>query len=254
MSDFITVAVTATKGSVPRDAGTTMRVWVDSQDGTIGGGALEFEATHIARRMLMSGERTKRRTMPLGPDLGQCCGGAVTLDFSHNDLSPEPTEAPLWIWGAGHVGRAIAGVIAPFNDRHITLIDTAANRMPDTLPTNVSPLVANDPVRVVAHAPQHADHLILTYSHDIDLALCDSLLRHGFGSVGLIGSATKWARFQSRLVSMGHSAEHIARIACPIGDPSFGKHPQAIAVSVAATLILATAKFTSDTKAGERTG
>jgi xanthine dehydrogenase accessory factor len=126
--------------------------------------------------------------------------------------------------------------------------------MPDTLPANVSPLVANDPVRVVAHAPQDGDHLILTYSHDIDLALCDALLRHGFGSVGLIGSATKWARFQSRLVSMGHSSEHIARIACPIGDPSFGKHPQAIAVSVAATLILATAKFTSDTKAGERTG
>jgi xanthine dehydrogenase accessory factor len=254
VSDFITVTVTATKGSVPRDAGATMRVWADRQDGTIGGGALEFEATHIARRMLAGGELTLQRTMPLGPDLGQCCGGAVTLDFSHDALDSEPTEAPLWIWGAGHVGRAIAGVLAPFNDRHITLIDTAANRMPDTLPANVSPLVARDPVRAVAHAQQNADHLILTYSHDIDLALCDSLLRHGFGSVGLIGSATKWARFRSRLASMGHRAEHIARIACPIGDPSLGKHPQAIAVSVATTLISTSAKFTSDTKAGERTG
>lgn len=254
MSGFITISVTATKGSVPRDAGTTMRVWADRQDGTIGGGALEFEATHIARRMLAGGPEKVQRTIPLGPDLGQCCGGAVTLDFSHVALQSDPTEPPLWIWGAGHVGRAIAGVVAPLNDRHITLIDTAANRMPNSLPANVSPLVASDPVRAVAHAPQGADHLILTYSHDIDLALCDSLLRHGFGSVGLIGSATKWARFRSRLASMGHRGEQVARVACPIGDPSLGKHPQAIAISVAAALILNSANATTVPKAGDRTG
>lgn len=231
-----------------------MQVWADRQDGTVGGGALEFEATHIARRMLADGEEKMRRTFPLGPDLGQCCGGAVTLDFSHNALESDPTEAPLWIWGAGHVGRAIANVLAPFEDRHITLIDTAADRMPNTLPTNVSPLVAGDPVRAVVHAPQNADHLILTYSHDIDLALCDSLLRHGFGSVGLIGSATKWARFRVRLASMGHRAEQVTRIACPIGDPSLGKHPQAIAISVAATLISTSANAATVAKAGERTG
>ncbi|MDE0969424.1 MAG: xanthine dehydrogenase accessory protein XdhC [Octadecabacter sp.] len=237
MSGFVTVSVTAIKGSAPREAGATMRVWADHQDGTIGGGALEFEATRIAQKLLVAGGGTVKRTFPLGPDLGQCCGGAVTLDFSHDALDKEPTKPPLWIWGAGHVGRAIAFVVAPFDDRNITLIDTSVNRMPDNLPPNVSPLVANDPVRAVEHAPLHADHLILTYSHDIDLALCDSLLRHKFSSIGLIGSATKWARFHSRLVSMGHSAEHVNRIACPIGDPSLGKHPQAIAISVATTLI-----------------
>ena len=237
MSGFVTVSVVATKGSAPRDAGATMRVWADHQDGTIGGGALEFEATRIAQQLLAAGEGKIKRTFPLGPDLGQCCGGAVTLNFSYGALNNELSEPPLWIWGAGHVGRAIAAVLAPFDDRHITLVDTSADRMPDSLPANVSPLVASDPVRAVAHAPHHADHLILTYSHDIDLALCDSLLRHRFGSVGLIGSATKWARFRSRLVSMGHHAEHVNSIACPIGDPSLGKHPQAIAISVATTLI-----------------
>jgi len=98
-------------------------------------------------------------------------------------------------------------------------------------------LVAADPVRVVTHAPAQADHLILTYSHEIDLALCDALLRQPFGSIGLIGSATKWARFRRRLQAMGHRPAQIARIACPIGDPSLGKHPQAIALGVATAMV-----------------
>ena len=78
---------------------------------------------------------------------------------------------------------------------------------------------------------------MLTYSHEIDLNLCDRLLRRGFASLGLIGSATKWARFRNRLAAMGHADAEIARITCPIGDPSLGKHPQAIAVGVAARLL-----------------
>ena len=237
MSDFIAVTVAAVKGSTPRDAGTTMHVWPDRQIGTIGGGALEWEATRIARDMLARGTIQSRHTMPLGPDLGQCCGGVVTLDFNRNAPTDEPMGKPLWIWGAGHVGHAIAQTIAPLEDRAITLIDTTADRMPYTLPPTVSPLVAADPVRAVAHAPKDGDHLILTYSHDLDLALCDALLRHGFAFAGLIGSATKWARFRSRLASMGHLDAQIARISCPIGDPDLGKHPQAIAVGVAAALI-----------------
>jgi len=89
----------------------------------------------------------------------------------------------------------------------------------------------------VPHAPARADHLIVTYSHDLDLKLCDALLRHDFASCGLIGSATKWARFRSRLAALGHSEAEISRIACPIGDPALGKHPQAIAVGTAAGLL-----------------
>lgn len=227
-----------------------MRVWADGQSGTIGGGALEWDAMRIARDLLAQGGNSTHRKIPLGPDLGQCCGGTVALDFNRNGTFNTITQPPLWIWGAGHVGRAIAHVIAPFEDREITLIDTTAERMPDAIAPNVSPLVAANPVRAVAHAPQSADHLILTYSHDIDLALCDALLRHGFASTGLIGSATKLARFRARLTSMGHTGEQIARIACPIGDRSLGKHPQAIAVGVAATLISASA----DTREKDRTG
>jgi xanthine dehydrogenase accessory factor len=96
---------------------------------------------------------------------------------------------------------------------------------------------AADPALLADHAPSGAEHLVLTYSHALDLELCHRLLSRGFGRLGLIGSATKWARFRSRLAALGHSPAQIARIDCPIGDPGLGKHPQAIAIGVAGALL-----------------
>ncbi len=237
MNSCITVTVAATKGSTPREVGASMTIWPDHQEGTIGGGALEYEATRIAREMLASDHIQTRRTFPLGPDLGQCCGGVVTLDFIEGALSSEPMEPPLWIWGAGHVGRAVVHALHPLQDRTITWVDSGADRFPADLPNLVNPLVAAKIPQAVAYAPRDADHLILTYSHDIDLALCDALLRHDFGFAGLIGSATKWARFHKRLSEMGHTGAEISRITCPIGEPSLGKHPAALALGVVAQLL-----------------
>ena len=132
------------------------------------------------------------------------------------------------------MGRALVHTIAPLPQHAITWVDTAPDRFPDT---QVTTLVAADPARAVPHAPRDADHLIVTYSHEIDLQLCHALLQHAFHSAGLIGSATKWARFKSRLAALGHSPAQIARIGCPIGDPALGKHPAAIAISVANALL-----------------
>lgn len=237
MSDFIRITVTRTAGSAPRDAGTSMIVWADRQDGTIGGGALEWEATLEARRMLREGRATQSRTVPLGPDLGQCCGGSVTLDWALNGAQAAPTAASLWIWGAGHVGRAIVNVMAPLPDYAITWVDTDSARFPNDIPQGVTSVPAADMPRLANHAPANATHLIVTYSHEVDLALCHTLLTRGFASAGLIGSATKWARFRSRLASLGHTNAQISRIACPIGQPELGKHPTAIAVGVAVALL-----------------
>ena len=259
------VVVAEARGSVPRGAGTEMLVWADGFAGTIGGGALEWRALAMAREVLASGTAKVQR-MPLGPSLGQCCGGAVTLAVERLEAVPdlpwtrrlegakpcppgtfafrdgwmrETEEAPsriLWIWGAGHVGAALVRVLAALPEVSITWVDTTEARFPD-VPDGVTKLVAADPARAMAHAPEAAEHLILTYSHDIDLALCHAALTRGFASCGLIGSATKWARFRSRLASLGHAPEAIDRIACPIGDPALGKHPQAIAIGVAAALL-----------------
>ena len=281
----VRVLISRTSGSAPRAAGTSMLVWDGGQSGTIGGGALEYEAVAEAGRMIASGRDRFARTFPLGPALGQCCGGSVSLVWERFDAASLPPSLPyarpltrlcspgkiptairqslagmlpgalpvevdgwlieagseprkpLWIWGAGHVGRALVEVLRPFPDRAITWIDTAAERFPQPVPPNVTSIVASVPEVLVPPAPADADHLILTYSHDHDLSLCHALLHHRFASVGLIGSATKWARFRSRLRDLGHGPEAIARIACPIGDPGLGKHPQAIAVGVAAALL-----------------
>ena len=151
----------------------------------------------------------------------------------------EPVAAPardIWIWGAGHVGRAVVGVLAPLPGVRLTWIDTDAARFP-AVPEGVTQRIAANPAELVVEAPAGAEHLVLTFSHALDLELCHRLLGHGFADLGLIGSATKRARFRSRLAASGHLAAQISRIRCPIGQPALGKHPQAIAVGVAADLL-----------------
>jgi xanthine dehydrogenase accessory factor len=163
----------------------------------------------------------------------------------------EPVHRPiqaLWIWGAGHVGRALVATLAPLPDLSITWVDTAPERFPSAIPPGVTALPAAQPQLLAAHAPQDAQHLILTYSHALDLALCHALLSHGFDRCGLIGSQTKWARFQSRLRDLGHQMTSISRLECPIGDPTLGKHPQAIAISVARDILTKTERKTPQLK------
>lgn len=292
---FVRVLVAEVKGSAPREAGAAMFVWPDgTTQGTIGGGRLEYEAIATAR--LVTTPRLSR--VALGPHLGQCCGGAVTLAYepitsplpegrwfarpitgaitvtgapemplalrralAHardrgetprllldgwliEEIAPPATE--LWIWGAGHVGRALVSVLSPLPDIRIRWADTGFERFPAPLPEGIESLIAENPADLVTLAPKDAHHLILTFSHALDFELCHRLLSHGFAACGLIGSATKWARFRSRLGILGHSDAQISRIACPIGDPTLGKAPQAIAISVAAGLL----KDLRDTRAG----
>ena len=234
MTTVVRITVTKTAGSVPREAGTQMLVFADRTEGTIGGGTLEWEAMAEARRMMRDGRTSHEARIPLGPALGQCCGGAVSLAWEVAKQLTRPAARPLWIYGAGHVGSAIVNVMQPLPDFAITWVDTHSDRFPQT---DVTTLVVANPARAVKHAPANADHLILTYSHEIDLALCHAVLSRDFNGAGLIGSATKWARFKGRLAALGHSSAQISRIACPIGDPSLGKHPSVIALGVATAMI-----------------
>ena len=279
----VRVVIAEVAGSVPREPGAAMLVWAGGQSGTIGGGTLEHEAATRARTLVA--DRIDR--IPLGPALGQCCGGAVVLvseifdaariaaltepyilrnlggitniplaiqrqiKEARNASQPialtfaddwlletiEAPRTPLWIFGAGHVGRALIDVLAPLEQFDLTWIDTGADRFPDAIPAHVTQLIAANPADLVQYAPRDAEHLILTYSHTLDLELCHRLLAHGFAAAGLIGSRTKWARFRKRLAQLGHTTAQIARITCPIGQPELGKHPHHIAIGVAARLL-----------------
>lgn len=242
----IYIEITATRGSTPRDRGTVMRVTAHDTEGTIGGGALEYQAIATARRLLDEGTGEMTQTLPLGPSLGQCCGGAVTLRFTRQERHPDPIPFPahriiprslqpetLWLWGAGHVGRAVVDACPPQAFR-ITWVDSSSDRFPPRVGPHVTKVPASDMPILSARAPTYARHLIFTYSHDIDLALCAALLKRGFASCGLIGSDTKWARFQKRLTAMGLDPTPIQ---CPIGDKSLGKAPHQIAAGTARALL-----------------
>ena len=282
------VVVAGTAGSTPREVGTAMLVWDHGQSGTIGGGELEFRAARDARAQLKQGQNLSIARLPLGPALGQCCGGAVTLlteIYRTEDITrlanasiharsinrdkdaplavsrtiakarnqgelPRPAltqgwmiepitrlQTPIWVYGAGHVGRALVQTLAPLPDLAITWVDVDVSRFPEVPPEGVTCLPAPDPAKAVALAPTDAHHLVLTYSHVMDLEICHAILSHGFASAGVIGSATKWARFRKRLTALGHGCTEIDQINCPIGDPSLGKHPQAIALGVGTALL-----------------
>lgn len=154
---------------------------------------------------------------------------------------------PVHIHGAGHVGRALAMVLAPLPQFEVSLIDTRAGQV-DGVPSQIRRITPAAHADVIAGAPDTAEHFIMTPEHDLDLELCHHLLTRRFHRAGLIGSATKWARFRKRLAALGHSPAQIARISCPIGDPKLGKHPQAIAVGVATGLLAETGEPARDRK------
>ena len=282
------IGVLATEGSAPRGPGTRMLVTADDTAGTIGGGNLEFQAIEQARAILSQPPGAWRvQDFPLGPLLGQCCGGRVRLLVEHVDprhlgwladaaegrtlvsrlaeghverMVSEVFDAgsigargerpglgtqfaerigeyrrPLYLFGAGHVGQAIV--------RH-------AERLPlrlawfDTRPLfggldGVTLVPDRGIEQCLAEAPEDAAVVILTHDHGLDYRLTQAALeRAPLAFVGLIGSATKRARFLSRLAKDAVPAEAIDRLHCPIGLAGItGKEPDVIAIAVLAQLL-----------------
>lgn len=246
------VVVERGQGSVPREAGAWMLVTARRAVGTIGGGQLEWHAIQRARAGLHTrGWSEERLRCPLGPSLGQCCGGVVHLwlrrvtaaDAGALRAAWTAARAPVALFGGGHVGRAIERALRPLPFA-LTWIDSRDGVFPDDLPLGV---VAehSDPVeRAVRELSRGSRVLIMSFSHAEDLAVVDACLqrlreRDDLPFVGLIGSRTKWATFRHRLLARGHDEAALARIICPIGIPGVvGKEPEVIAASVVAQLLM----------------
>jgi len=289
------ISLIRVEGSSPREAGARMVVRPSGGfHGTIGGGALEWEALAAARAALGAGRGPAlRRVVSLGPELAQCCGGRVEWrieTFDRRDVAElaalaaaeragafsvrvEATpdgralRAPqagadagapiemlpggawrerfpdaasrLCLFGAGHVGRALTLALAPLPFK-VRWIDPRAEAFPERAPANVTMINAAEPAAELAGAPDGALILVMTHSHPLDLAIVSEALRQSrFAFVGLIGSATKRARFLSRMRAAGIAPDALARLTCPIGLTGIGgKEPAVIAASVAAQLLL----------------
>jgi xanthine dehydrogenase accessory factor len=248
----VLVAVAQTQGSAPRERGAWMAVFAHDAWGTIGGGQLEWQAMAVARRLLADPcAATAEWRCPLGPSLGQCCGGVVHLRawrVSAADVSSlralwQPALSPLALFGGGHVGRALVRALAPLPFA-VRWIDSRDGVFPADVPAQVQ-VEHSEPVqRAVADLPPGSRVLVMSFSHAEDLDIVAACLERcrrqdDLPFIGLIGSRTKWAAFQHRLEARGFGPAELDRVSCPIGLPGIrGKEPAVIAASVVAQLLL----------------
>jgi xanthine dehydrogenase accessory protein XdhC len=249
----VLVEVAALKGSAPREAGARMLVTARAIHGTIGGGRLEWEATLRARTLLEGNEPSALLEVPLGPEIGQCCGGFVSLRLRRADDAlraeleaieqAEDEKLPLvLLFGAGHVGKALASALAPLPLR-VRWIDGRAGEFPDPPIPGPEVVISERALAAVDAAPAGAAYLVLTHSHALDSMVCAAVLQRGdFAYLGLIGSRTKRARFERGFRDLGIPEDRIARLVCPIGGNRIkDKRPAVIAAMTAAELICALA-------------
>jgi len=287
-------SVVGAQGSTPREIGARMLVWPDRFTGTIGGGSLERQALDQARKLLaQTARRHALQDYPLGPLLGQCCGGHVRLlvevvdadsagwlaqaeaqrapyrlqaeldgEGVQRSVAPASADAPadgpripipqvrrlselmqparpkLVIFGAGHIGQAVARAFAPL-PFDLEWLASREDLRPEAGGTHAEILSEDELEACIEAAPAGCLFAIFTHSHDLDYRLTRAALAKGdFGYLGLIGSRTKRARFESRLKADGVTDAQLARLTCPIGLQSLkSKDPAVIAVGLAAELL-----------------
>ncbi|MVA23661.1 xanthine dehydrogenase accessory protein XdhC [Agrobacterium vitis] len=247
-ADCVAVTVTEAKGSTPREAGALMVVARHQVLGTIGGGQLEYLAIEKARAMLEASEDQAEMAVPLGPAIGQCCGGWVKLTLSL--LTPQRRQELLtlaqqawqafpqvFIFGAGHVGLALAAALAPlpFRTRLIDARDAIDGAVPTGIPLDRTAM----PESHVAQIAPGGGVVIVTHDHALDFLIArEALARDDLSYIGMIGSATKRASFAHWLEREGDNPAILDRLILPIGaSPIRDKRPPVIAALVAAELV-----------------
>lgn len=251
------ISVLKAEGSTPRDRDAIMMVSGSGMIGTIGGGTLEFDAITSARNLLKSNADHKREAVSLGPEIGQCCGGRVTLvierivdvataKIADTEVENERAKNPVFVFGAGHVGMALARALAPL-PLSVKLIDTRPDIFDEVAIEGVQCVLTERPFELIEQAPAGSSFVVLTHSHALDSRIAAAVLERGdFCYLGIIGSKTKRRVFEKAFRAIGIPQDRIARIVCPIGgDQIKDKRPAVIAAMVAAELLVVQANVAS---------
>ena len=232
---YVIVTVLEVRGSSPREEGAKMIVTEDQSYLSIGGGNLEYQAIALSRELILeAGLVSKIEDFPLGPKVGQCCGGKVRLLF---ESFPAETIR-ISIFGAGHVGKALIGIVSQLPYR-IRWIDSREHEFPKAIPSNVEKVVSGRPHLDIRSSSMADYFVVMSHSHKIDFEIVQAVLKMGnYRYLGLIGSESKKKRFESRLIKRGVPDDQISRLSCPMGIGQItGKSPIEVAVSVASELI-----------------
>jgi len=248
-SDIIACTLTSVRGSSPREEGTLMLVGREAIFGTIGGGALEYMVIDHARRLIAEGRAEAAMEVPLGPEIGQCCGGRVKVGLRYADApvrrdvvemiaAADAAMPHVYIFGAGHVGRVLAQILALLPVR-LEVIDTREDEL-DQLPPGISHLRVAMPEAVVRSAPEGSAFVIMTHDHALDfLIAAEALGRADISYIGMVGSKTKRAKFASWYLEQGGEHAALDRLVLPIGAQGLGdKRPAVIAALAAAEIMV----------------
>jgi xanthine dehydrogenase accessory factor len=219
-------------GSTPSTPGQKLFAGADGTCvGTVGGGAVEREVIASLLEMLASESPAHGvRTFQLGQELGMCCGGRV-------EVLMEPVEpvVPCLIVGGGHVGTALAPLLARVGFV-VTLVDERdewgkTGRLPGircVLGDFDDPECAIDVAGAV---------LVMTHDHSLDQRAIEWALTKGYSFIGGVGSRAKATRTRDRLAVKGFSESDLARIRMPLGVDVGARLPDEIAVAIAAEMV-----------------
>ena len=218
-------------GSTPRNAGAWMLINASQTLGTIGGGHLEQAVIQHARQLTQPDEQGYN----LGTAMNQCCGGWVRVEFwpsvpadadqhrlpSGRDWPQEVPDLALRVYGAGHVGRALAGQVASL-PIELEIVDGREAYLDYPWPAGVrAGHQASDAIPDAV--------LVMTHSHALDLEICQAHLAEPPWFIGLLGSRSKSVKFANQLRRLGLDPSPLV---CPIGDKTLGKTPPLVALSI----------------------
>lgn len=248
----ILVEVTGAAGSTPRDTDAFMLVSERGTFATIGGGQLEYMAIDHARRALRFNVAAEPMDVPLGPEIGQCCGGRVGLTFtavtptiardliarSDREMASRPH---VYVFGAGHVGDALAMALslAPLR---VILVDTREDELIASTVPRIETCLTAMPEAVVRDAPAGSSFVILTHDHALDfLIAAEALKRPDAAYVGMIGSKTKRATFRNWLSREVGQPDLFENLICPIGGMAVKDKRPAVIATLAASEIMTAA-------------
>ena len=247
--EIIKAKLISTEGSVPRNSGTFMLITSKYLFGSIGGGQLEYTIIEKAKKILKENisEKNQILNIPLGPSIGQCCGGYVQVEITkykngNQSLKNEKIliskSDNIYIFGAGHIGQELSkrSIDLDFN---VHLIDSRNNYLKMLKEKKVTPIYVEFPWMLIKNLPKKSYYIVLTHSHDYDFRIINEILNiNSFQFIGLIGSKTKMKRFSNRLIKLGHNQSIINKIECPIGLKNISsKKPAEIAIAIIGRLL-----------------
>ncbi len=244
----ILVSVKQVKGSTPRDIDAKMLVSANKSIGTIGGGKLEFSAIEKAQIMLKNKQGEQELEISLGIKSQQCCGGFVKLKLELIDENisqklleeareQEETLPCIYLFGAGHVGIALANLLAQMPYK-TTLIDSRGNLAPDNI-ANIELIISPLPEAIARAAKPNSAFVVFTHDHELDFLILSEILKiNTVKYVGMIGSKTKKKKFESWFIKNAGTNQQLEKLTCPIGGNEVGdKRPNIIAALTLSEII-----------------